>query len=163
MPPERYASIVDVHVILRRDGGILLLRRAGDTYASGQLCLPSGHMEEGESIPPGLRFSLWHVAHRENRGVVRVFPVVLPSGERYWTVLDEQLAVVEVADAFLRHARFGRDQAELTTKAYASAVALFLRWCGRTARDWRAAADTALIRGRHAQQGLAASRPSRRE
>jgi integrase/recombinase XerD len=31
---------------------------------------------------------------------VRVFPVVLPSGERYWTVLDEQLAVVEVADAF---------------------------------------------------------------
>lgn len=69
-----------------------------------------------------------------------MFPVVLPSGERYWTVLDEQLAVVEAADAFLRHARFGRDQAELTTKAYASAVALFLRWCGRTARDWRAAA-----------------------
>ena len=71
---------------------------------------------------------------------MRVFPVVLSSGERYWTVLDEQLAVVEVADAFLRHVRFGRDQAELTTKAYASAVALFLRWCGRTARDWRAAA-----------------------
>ena len=71
---------------------------------------------------------------------MRVFPVVLPSGERYWTVLDEQLAVVEAADAFLRHVRFGRDQAELTTKAYASAVALFLRWCGRTGRDWRAAA-----------------------
>jgi 8-oxo-dGTP diphosphatase len=50
MPPDRYASIVDVHVILRRGGRILLLRRAGDTYASGQLCLPSGHMEEGESI-----------------------------------------------------------------------------------------------------------------
>ena len=50
MPPGRYASIVDVHVILRRGGRILLLRRAGDTYASGQLCLPSGHMEEGESI-----------------------------------------------------------------------------------------------------------------
>jgi 8-oxo-dGTP diphosphatase len=49
MPPGRYASIVDVHVILRRGGRILLLRRAGDTYASGQLCLPSGHMEEGES------------------------------------------------------------------------------------------------------------------
>jgi 8-oxo-dGTP diphosphatase len=39
MPPDRYASIVDVHVILRRGGRILLLRRAGDTYASGQLCL----------------------------------------------------------------------------------------------------------------------------
>jgi hypothetical protein len=27
MPPERYASIVDVHVILRRGGRILPLRR----------------------------------------------------------------------------------------------------------------------------------------
>jgi 8-oxo-dGTP diphosphatase len=50
MSPERYASIIDVHVILRRPGRILLLRRAGDVYASGQLCLPSGHLEQGESI-----------------------------------------------------------------------------------------------------------------
>ncbi|HTR91695.1 MAG TPA: NUDIX domain-containing protein [Trebonia sp.] len=47
----RYASVVDVHVILRRGGQVLLLRRRGDVYASGQLCLPSGHLEEGESIP----------------------------------------------------------------------------------------------------------------
>src|SRR5487761_1212467 len=39
---------------------------------------------------------------------VRAFPVRLPSGARYWTVLDENLAVVPVADAFLRHVRFGR-------------------------------------------------------
>jgi 8-oxo-dGTP diphosphatase len=51
MGRARYASIVDVHVILRRRGRVLLLRRAGDVYASGQLCLPSGHLEEGESIP----------------------------------------------------------------------------------------------------------------
>ena len=50
MPAERYASIVDVHVILRRGGRVLLLRRTGDTWASGQLCLPSGHVEEGESV-----------------------------------------------------------------------------------------------------------------
>jgi 8-oxo-dGTP pyrophosphatase MutT (NUDIX family) len=50
VPAERYASIVDVHVILRRGGRVLLLRRAGDTWASGQLCLPSGHLEQGESI-----------------------------------------------------------------------------------------------------------------
>ena len=50
MSAQRYASIVDVHVILRRSGKVLLLRRAGDTYASGQLCLPSGHVEQGESI-----------------------------------------------------------------------------------------------------------------
>jgi 8-oxo-dGTP diphosphatase len=50
MSAERYASIVDVHVILRRGTRILLLRRTGDAWASGQLCLPSGHLEEGESI-----------------------------------------------------------------------------------------------------------------
>jgi 8-oxo-dGTP diphosphatase len=50
MPPERYTSIVDVHMLLRRGGKILLLRRAGDTWASGQLCLPSGHVEDGENI-----------------------------------------------------------------------------------------------------------------
>jgi 8-oxo-dGTP diphosphatase len=50
VPVERYASIVDVHVILRRSGRVLLLRRAGDTYASGQLCLPSGHLDQSESV-----------------------------------------------------------------------------------------------------------------
>jgi 8-oxo-dGTP pyrophosphatase MutT (NUDIX family) len=51
VPGERYASVVDVHVILRRRGRVLLLRRTGDVYASGQLCLPSGHLETGESLP----------------------------------------------------------------------------------------------------------------
>ena len=40
--------------------------------------------------------------------------------------------------AFLRHVRFGRDGAESTTRAYAGAIALFLRWCARTGRDWQA-------------------------
>jgi 8-oxo-dGTP pyrophosphatase MutT (NUDIX family) len=48
--PERFSSIIDVHVILRRGGRVLLLRRAGDVYASGQLCLPSGHLEHGENV-----------------------------------------------------------------------------------------------------------------
>jgi integrase/recombinase XerD len=69
---------------------------------------------------------------------MRAFPVRLPSGQRYWTVLDEDLRVVPVADGFLRQQRFGRDGAESTTKAYAHAIALFLRWCGRTGRDWQA-------------------------
>jgi integrase/recombinase XerD len=66
--------------------------------------------------------------------------VRLPSGARYWTVLDEDLAVVPVADGFLRQVRFGRDGAESTTKSYAGAIALFLRWCARTGRDWQAGA-----------------------
>jgi integrase/recombinase XerD len=69
---------------------------------------------------------------------MRAFPVRLPSGVRYWTVLDEDLAVVTVADSFLRQVRFGRDGAESTTKAYAGGIALFLRWCARTGRDWQA-------------------------
>lgn len=72
---------------------------------------------------------------------MRAFPVTMPSGVRYWTVLDDELAVVGVADAFLRHVRFGRDGAELTTRAYAGAIALFLRWCRRTGRDWVAGVE----------------------
>src|ERR1700734_2935449 len=69
---------------------------------------------------------------------VRAFMVQLPSGVRYWTVLDEELGVVPVADSFLRQVRFGRDGAESTTRSYAGGIALFLRWCARTGRDWQA-------------------------
>jgi len=71
---------------------------------------------------------------------MRAFRVKMPSGAGYWTVLDEELAVVPAADAFLRHLRFGRDAAELTTKSYAGGIALFLRWCSRSGRDWQAGA-----------------------
>ncbi len=67
---------------------------------------------------------------------MRAFPVRLPSGARYWTVLDGDLAVVPVADGFLRQVRFGRDGAESTTRSYAYSIALFLRWCDRTGRPW---------------------------
>ena len=66
--------------------------------------------------------------------------VRLPSGVRYRTVLDEELAVVPVADSFLRQVRFGRDGAESTTKAYAGGIALFLRWCTQSGRGWEAGA-----------------------
>ena len=69
---------------------------------------------------------------------MRAFPVRLPSGARYWTVLDEDLAIVAVADSFLRQVRFGRDGAESTTRAHAGSIALFLRWCARSGRAWPA-------------------------
>ena len=75
-----------------------------------------------------------HDVQRESRFAVRAFLVRLPSGVRYWTVLGEDLAVVPVADSFLRQVRFGRDGAESTTKAYAGGIALFLRWCARSGR-----------------------------
>lgn len=72
---------------------------------------------------------------------MRAFPVRLPSGARYWTVLDDDLAVVGEVDAFLRHVRFGRDGSELTTRAYAGGIALFLRWCAQTRRTWQAGVE----------------------
>src|SRR5512142_678156 len=72
---------------------------------------------------------------------MRAFPVRLPSGARYWTVLDEELKVVPVADSFLRHVRFGRDGAESTTRSYAYSIALFLRWCSRSGRTWQAGVE----------------------
>ncbi|WP_293001646.1 tyrosine-type recombinase/integrase [Mycobacterium sp.] len=72
---------------------------------------------------------------------MRAFPVSLPSGQRYWTVLNEDLQVVNVADEYLRHLRLGRDAAESTTKAYAHSIALFLRWCARSGRSWQAGVE----------------------
>ena len=72
---------------------------------------------------------------------MRAFLVRLPSGVRYWTVLDEDLRVVPVADGFLRQVRFGRDGAESTTRSYACSIALFLRWCARTGRSWQAGVE----------------------
>jgi integrase/recombinase XerD len=72
---------------------------------------------------------------------MRAFPVSLPSGQRYWTVLDEDLQVVGVADEYLRQLRFGRDAAESTTKAYAHSIVLFLRWCARSERSWQAGVE----------------------
>src|SRR5262249_40487771 len=46
---HRYRAVVDVYVLLQRsDGMILLLERSGTGYADGQLCPPSGHLEDGE-------------------------------------------------------------------------------------------------------------------
>ncbi|MFE1099334.1 hypothetical protein ACFW4K_02370 [Nocardiopsis alba] len=45
--PERYRSIIDVHVILPRGDKILLLERRNTGYCDGMLHLPSGHLDEG--------------------------------------------------------------------------------------------------------------------
>ncbi|MEU4575743.1 NUDIX domain-containing protein [Nonomuraea sp. ATR24] len=48
--PDRFRAIVDVHVMLVRDGQVLLGRRSGTGYADGLWHLPSGHLEAGESV-----------------------------------------------------------------------------------------------------------------
>lgn len=70
----------------------------------------------------------------------RSLRVALPGGEGYWTVLDGDYRVVEVADRFLRDLRFGADRTESTTKAYAGELALFLSWAAGSRRDLERAA-----------------------
>ncbi|MDV6278490.1 tyrosine-type recombinase/integrase [Rhodococcus erythropolis] len=71
---------------------------------------------------------------------MRAFRIRMPSGDAYWTVIDDDYEVQPVADRYLRELRFGRDRAESTTKAYAESVSLFLRWALSTRRDWSTAA-----------------------
>jgi integrase/recombinase XerD len=61
--------------------------------------------------------------------------VVLPGGLAYWTVIDAEYELVEAADTFLRHLRFGADRTESTTRLYASELALFLDWATGSGRD----------------------------
>ncbi|MFE1556711.1 tyrosine-type recombinase/integrase [Streptomyces sp. NPDC058734] len=78
-------------------------------------------------------------------------------------MLDEQLAPVPAADRYLQHLRFGQGKAESTTETYAYALALFLRWCLRTDRDWRVAApDLGLFMTwlRYAPKGVSGIEPS---
>lgn len=39
-----------VHVVLEREGRVLLMRRAGTGFFDGMWSLPGGHVEEGESL-----------------------------------------------------------------------------------------------------------------
>lgn len=71
---------------------------------------------------------------------LRSLRVVWPSGEAYWTVVDEEYRVVAAADAFLRDLRFGADRTESTTRLYAGELALFLGWAAGSGRDLERAA-----------------------
>jgi 8-oxo-dGTP diphosphatase len=51
---ERHRSIVDVHLVVRRHGRVLMLRRVNTSFGEGLLCFPSGHLERGESVVEGV-------------------------------------------------------------------------------------------------------------
>ncbi|MFF0577601.1 NUDIX domain-containing protein [Streptosporangium saharense] len=51
----RYRTIVDAMLLLVRDGQVLLAQRQGTGYADGWWNLPSGHLEEGETIDEAVR------------------------------------------------------------------------------------------------------------
>jgi 8-oxo-dGTP diphosphatase len=47
--PERFKAAVAVYGLLRRDDRLLLLRRANSGFHDGELALPAGHVDAGES------------------------------------------------------------------------------------------------------------------
>ncbi|MFG1679442.1 NUDIX domain-containing protein [Nonomuraea sp. NPDC049269] len=96
--PDRFRAIVDVHVMLVRDGTVLLGKRANTGYGDGQWHLPSGHLEPGESVvgaavreareevgvtiqPDDLKFA--HVMHRAPDRVGLFFVTRKWAGEPY--------------------------------------------------------------------------------
>ena len=51
---QRHSCCVDLHLILRRHGQVLLGRRIGTGFADGLYGVPSGHLEDGETVTAGL-------------------------------------------------------------------------------------------------------------
>jgi 8-oxo-dGTP diphosphatase len=50
-PDGTYRPHVGVHLILQRNGEVLLLRRANTGFADGSWSVPGGSLEEGETLP----------------------------------------------------------------------------------------------------------------
>lgn len=52
---ERHQAIAAAYLLLHNtEGATLMLRRANSGYCDGQLGLPAGHVEEGESVVGGM-------------------------------------------------------------------------------------------------------------
>ena len=51
---ERFKAAVAVYALLRRGQHVLLLRRAGSGMHDGKLCLPAGHVDDGEDAVTAL-------------------------------------------------------------------------------------------------------------
>ncbi len=51
---ERFRLVVGLYGVLRVDGRVLLVRRAGSGYHDGKLSLPAGHLDGNEDVLTGL-------------------------------------------------------------------------------------------------------------
>lgn len=77
-----------VHVFLVRDGNILLMRRAGSGYADGQLGLPAGHVDLGETLSACAIREL-----AEELGVVLDSAELRPGGTMFRRSLEPRLDI----------------------------------------------------------------------
>jgi len=54
MTKERFKLVVDVHLILRKQDKILLLKRQNTGYEDGSYHVPAGHMDGNETVTKAL-------------------------------------------------------------------------------------------------------------
>ncbi len=52
---ERFKQITSLYLLLIHDNKVLLLRRINTGYADGKYGLPSGHLEDNETIREGIK------------------------------------------------------------------------------------------------------------
>jgi 8-oxo-dGTP diphosphatase len=72
-----YTTVVDVLLLLVRDGHVLLAQRDGTGYADGQWNLPSGKLEAGEDLVSALiRETREEIGLDLDRGAVRMVNAV---------------------------------------------------------------------------------------
>lgn len=84
-----------VHVVCRREGRILLMRRAGTGFFDGLFSLPGGHIEPGESVLAAARREL-----REETGLV------VEEGDLSWLGVVHRNSDTNRIDFFLGAERF---------------------------------------------------------
>jgi 8-oxo-dGTP diphosphatase len=78
---DRYP--VAVHVFLVQDGKVLLMRRAGSGYADGQLGLPAGHVDLGETP------TACAVRETQEELGIRIEPSALTPGTTWFRMSQE--------------------------------------------------------------------------
>ena len=73
--------------------------------------------------------------------LVRAFRVTLPSGVRYWTVVDDGYRVVGDADEYLQHLRSARIARRARRRHMPSRSPCICGGASRSERDWRTGAE----------------------
>ncbi|WP_454455579.1 NUDIX hydrolase [Thauera phenylacetica] len=91
-----------VHVLCRREGRVLLMRRAGTGFFDGLFSLPGGHVEPGESVRAAARREL-----REETGLE------VEEGALAWLGVVHRRSDSNRIDFFLAAERFAGEPAIL--------------------------------------------------
>ena len=92
---DRFRAVVAVHVLLVRDGQVLLLRRANTGYEDGNYSVPAGHLDGGESATTAAAREL-----REETGLAVAETAFRFAGVMHRMAEEERIDFFFLLDAF---------------------------------------------------------------